>query len=73
MKLLPGDFLQDIWQNNFTVVYAGIGFRVKHNRDKPWEDSVVRMNTFTGCRWDAFVDKSRIVPGQKIVFIDIGN
>ena len=32
MQILPGDFMQDIWKNEFKVYANGRRFKVKHER-----------------------------------------
>lgn len=66
--MLPGDFLQDIWKNTFTIIYAGMMFPVRHKRVKPWEDKIVRMNGLTGYGWDDYVVTTGIQWGQQLVF-----
>ena len=71
MKLLPEDFVQDIWQNNYTLIYAGLAFTVRLKRVKPWEDKVIRMNGLTGYGWDDFVVTAGIQWGQQLVFTNM--
>ena len=64
IQLLPGDFLQDVWQNTFRLIYAGMVFTVRYKRIKPCKDSNVWMNGLTGYRWDDFVVTADIRWGQ---------
>ena len=71
--MLPGDFLQDIWQNTFKLIYAGMMFPVQHKRVKPWDDKIIRMNGLTGYGWDDFVVTAGIQWGQQLVFTNMLN
>nr|GEX20841.1 DNA-binding pseudobarrel domain-containing protein [Tanacetum cinerariifolium] len=73
MMLLPGDFLQDIWHNNFTIRCDNLTFNVLHKRVKPFEDKPVRMNGLTGDGWVGFGMTVGVEVGQRLVFTNLLN
>ncbi|GJU54589.1 DNA-binding pseudobarrel domain-containing protein [Tanacetum coccineum] len=73
MMLLPGDFLQDIWHNNFTIRCDNLTFNVLHERVKPFEDKLVRMNGLTGDGWAEFAMTIGVEVGQRLVFTNLLN
>jgi hypothetical protein len=66
------DIMIYVNKKNFTLIYAGIGFVVKHKRVKPYEDRVLRMNTFYGDGWDDFILKADVHCGQMLAFTIVG-
>nr|GEX04138.1 aminopeptidase M1-like isoform X2 [Tanacetum cinerariifolium] len=73
MMLLPGDFLQDIWHNNFIIRCDNLTFNVLHKRVKPFEDKPVRINSLTGDGWVEFVLTVGVEVGQRLVFTNLLN
>ncbi|PWA50645.1 hypothetical protein CTI12_AA468260 [Artemisia annua] len=70
--LLPGDFIQDIWQPSFKLIYStDMIFYVKNERVKPYPDRPVRMNTFIGDGWDDFIETTGIESGQRLAFTNM--
>ena len=70
IQLLPGDFLQDVWQDTFKLIYAGMVFTVRYTRTK-CIDRNVWMNGLTGYGWDDFVVTADIRWGQQLVFTNL--
>ncbi|GJV07014.1 hypothetical protein Tco_1344670 [Tanacetum coccineum] len=71
--LLPGDFLQEMWLDNFILRFDGLTFNVTHERVKPFEHLKIRMNSFSGAGWDDFVETAGLENDQKIMFTNLGN
>lgn len=73
MQILPGDFLQNIWENVFTIYANGIRVKVNHERVQLDMQSVVRSNKLFGDGWDKLVADLEIDVGQLMVFTNLGD
>ncbi|PWA40302.1 hypothetical protein CTI12_AA563880 [Artemisia annua] len=72
LTLLSGDFIQDIWQPSFKLIYStDMIFYVKNERVKPYEDRAVRMNRFIGDGWDDFIETTGIESGHRLAFTNM--
>ncbi|GJY99669.1 hypothetical protein Tco_0517099 [Tanacetum coccineum] len=71
--ILPGDFLQNIWNNIFHVSCEHFIFDVDHVRVQLDLNSSRRDNGLYGPGWDALVNAVGLEEGQKIVFTNLEN